>query len=66
MPTQWLGKIVRPGARPGATTSLAVLLRISSAGAKGIGLLVLRDEDETLRFLRGGPQEVGGVREREN
>lgn len=28
-------------------------------GPKGIGFLVLRDEDETLRFLRGGPQESG-------
>ncbi len=28
-------------------------------GPKGIGFLVLRDEDEPLRFLRGGPQENG-------
>jgi cysteine desulfurase len=53
---QWFGKL--------ATQDLCQCDYLTGSahkfgGPKGMGFLVLRDEDETLRFMRGGPQESG-------
>lgn len=53
---QWLGKL--PTHDLGECDYLTGSAH-KFGGPKGIGFLVLRDEDETLRFLRGGPQEHG-------
>lgn len=51
---QWIGKL------PSSSLGLCDYLTGSAhkfGGPKGTGFLVLRDEDEPLHFLRGGPQE---------
>jgi len=53
---QWLGKF--PAQHLGECDYLTGSAH-KFGGPKGIGFLVLRDEDESLRFLRGGPQENG-------
>jgi cysteine desulfurase len=53
---QWLGKL--PAHHLGQCDYITGSAH-KFGGPKGIGFLVLRDEDETLRFLRGGPQEHG-------
>lgn len=53
---QWLGKL--PAQHLGQCDYITGSAH-KFGGPKGIGFLVLRDEDETLRFLRGGPQEHG-------
>ncbi len=53
---QWLGKLdVRDLGQCSYITGSAHKF----GGPKGVGFLVLRDEAEKLRFLRGGPQENG-------
>ncbi|MBX7208850.1 MAG: cysteine desulfurase [Verrucomicrobiaceae bacterium] len=52
---QWIGKL------PSSSLGLCDYLTGSAhkfGGPKGTGFLVLRDEDEPLHFLRGGPQEA--------
>ena len=53
---QWLGKL--PSSDLGECDYLTGSAH-KFGGPKGIGFLVLRDEDESLRFVRGGPQESG-------
>ena len=53
---QWLGK--RPAQDLGQCDYVTGSAH-KFGGPKGMGFLMLRDEDETLRFLRGGPQEGG-------
>lgn len=53
---QWLGKL--PAHRLGECDYITGSAH-KFGGPKGIGFLVLKDEDEPLRFLRGGPQEGG-------
>jgi cysteine desulfurase len=53
---QWLGKL--PAHHLGECDYITGSAH-KFGGPKGIGFLVLRDEDECLRFLRGGPQESG-------
>ena len=51
---QWIGK------QPSSSLGLCDYLTGSAhkfGGPKGAGFIVLRDEDEPLHFLRGGPQE---------
>lgn len=51
---QWIGKM------PASSLGLCDYITGSAhkfGGPKGAGFLVLRDEDELLHFLRGGPQE---------
>ncbi len=53
---QWIGKM------PSRSLGLCDYITGSAhkfGGPKGAGFLVLRDEDEPLHFLRGGPQENG-------
>ena len=54
--TQWIGKL--PAHELGECDYLTGSAH-KFGGPKGIGFLVLRDEAESLRFLRGGPQESG-------
>lgn len=52
---QWTGKM------PSGSLGLCDYITGSAhkfGGPKGIGFIVLRDEDEPLHFLRGGPQEI--------
>lgn len=51
---QWIGKM--PAGALGQCDYLTGSAH-KFGGPKGTGFLVLRDEDEPLRFLRGGPQE---------
>ncbi len=53
---QWLGKVPSDGL--GQCHYLTGSAH-KFGGPKGSGFLLLRDEDEGLRFLRGGPQEHG-------
>jgi cysteine desulfurase len=51
---QWIGKM------PSSSLGLCDYITGSAhkfGGPKGVGFLVMRDEDEQLHFLRGGPQE---------
>jgi cysteine desulfurase len=54
--SQWLGKLPADGLGrcPYITGSAHKF-----GGPKGVGFLVLKDEDEALKWLRGGPQESG-------
>ena len=53
---QWLGKIDFPSDWVGDYITGSAH---KFGGPKGVGFLVMRDEAEPLRFLRGGPQESG-------
>lgn len=53
--TQWIGKLPADFSTCDYVTGSAHKF----GGPKGTGFLVLRDEDECIRLLRGGPQENG-------
>ncbi len=53
---QWIGKL--PAHELGACDYITGCAH-KFGGPKGVGFLVMRDEQETLSFLRGGPQEEG-------
>ncbi len=54
--TQWIGKL--PSGELG-TCDYVTGSAHKFQGPKGAGILLLRDGEESLRFLRGGPQELG-------